>query len=218
MTTRGPAIRLHGYWRSSTTWRTRIALNLKGLAYETAPVNLAAGEHKEAAYLALNPAGTVPALEWDGRIYTQSVAILELLEERVPTPSLWPTDAEERATARELAFAIATETHAPNNMRALNWLQTNLGADDEHVRAWVGAVIHATFGPLETRLSQRSFTGLPFGAPTAFEIMLVPQIYNARRYQADVTRYPTLVAIDAACAQIEAFRRAIPANQPDAVG
>ncbi len=209
-------MKLYGYWRSSTSYRVRIALNLKGAAYETIPVNLLAGEHRSPAFLDINPAGALPALEMDGAIYSQSLAIFDVLEDSIPTPSLWPSGPTTRALARELTYAIATEIHAPNNMRNLKWLRENLVASDRQIVAWQTFILRATLAPIEATLAARGVDGLPFGAPGAFEAVLTPQLYNARRFNLDLTSYPTLVRIDAACNQFDAFQRAAPENQKDA--
>ena len=209
---------LYSYFRSSTSYRIRIALNLLGYQYEMRPINLSAGEQNSDTYLAVNPFGTVPALDWNGAIYEQSLAILELLNEKTVSGALWSEDPIERATARECAYAIATEMHAPNNLARLKGLKRIFGADQDKISAWYSEVVHFTFTPLEQRVGSLMHQGRPFlfGAPGGFECCLVPQIYNARRFNVSLKEFPKLLAIDAACAELESFQRALPENQPDA--
>ena len=208
-------IRLHGYFRSSTTYRLRIALNLKGLAYDYVPVNLVGAEQKDPAYLARDPFGSVPLLEAGGRDRAQSMAQLEWLEEAYPEPPLLPRDVEDRFTARELAYAIATETHAVNNLPVLNYLKTEFAATQEQVEAWYRHWLVRTFAPIETRLAQREAGDFLFSAPGLFEVVLLPQLYNARRFALDMAPFPHIARIEAACLPLDAFRRAHPDNQPD---
>ena len=207
--------KLFGYFRSSTTYRLRIALNLKGMAYDYVPVNLVAGEQKAAAYLARNAFGSVPLLEADGRDRAQSMAQLEWLEEAYPEPPLLPRAIEDRFTARELAYAIATETHAPNNLVVLNYLKREFGATPAQVEGWYQHWLARTFAPLEARLAQHGTGDFLFAAPGLFEVVLLPQLYNARRFGLDLAPYPHINRIEAACLALDAFQRAHPDNQPD---
>jgi maleylpyruvate isomerase len=209
-------MRLHAYHRSSTSYRVRIALNLKGLAYETVPVDLLAAEQRGEAFRALNPFAGVPALEVDGRIYAQSLAIMEWLDERYPARPLLPRDIEERFAARELAYAVATELHAPLNSPVLAYLERDLGLSEEAVRAWYHRWLGKTLTGIEARLATRGAGDFLFAAPGLFEAVLVPQLYNAHRYGFDVSAMPHLVRIEAACLALPAFVAAHPANQPDA--
>jgi maleylpyruvate isomerase len=211
-------MRLHGFFRSGTSHRTRIALNLKGLDYEYVAVDLRAGEDRGEAYLAINPQGLVPTLELDGLHLMQSPAILEYLEERWPEPPLLPADSIGRARVRALAAIVGCDTHPLNNLRVLNALRQRFDADETAVKAWCATWIDAAFGAIETLLAADPQRG-PYcygGAPTLADCYLVPQVYSARRFAVDLAPYPLIVAVDAACHELDAFRRAAPENQPDA--
>ena len=204
---------LHGYWRSSTSYRTRIALNLKGLDYDTTPVNLLAGEHKSDAYRAVNPHGTVPLLETPDGALTQSLGILDYLEETFPEPSFLPP--QDVLLCRDLYYAVATELHAPLNPSVLK----RMAGDDKAAKdAFYEFIIHRTFAPIEARLAAHEWAGenLPFGQPTLFEIVLIPQVYNARRWNTDLSAFPLIQKIDAHCTTLAAFETARPENQIDA--
>jgi maleylacetoacetate isomerase len=209
-------VRLHGYFRSSTSYRVRIALNLKGLAYEASAVNLLAAEQRSDSFRAINAFAGVPALEVDGRIYAQSLAIMEWLDERYPESPLLPTDAEDRFVARELGYAIATELHAPLNSPVLAYLEQDLKLDKAAVRAWYHRWLGKTLAGVEAKLVQRGSGDFLFDAPGLFEAVLIPQLYNARRYGFDVAALPRIARIDAACVALPAFVAAHPDNQPDA--
>ena len=207
---------LHAYWRSGTSYRTRIALNLKGLSYETRPVNLAAGEQGQASYRALQPQGLVPALEADGRVLTQSPAILEWLEEVHPDPPLLPADPGERAEVRAMAALIACDVHPLNNLRVLRALRRELKASDEQLVAWEARWIGDGFAALE-QLIARHGQGFCFGeAPTLADCCLIPQVYSAVRFGVDLQPYPLIRAVDARAGALEAFAAAHPDRQPDA--
>lgn len=208
-------MRLFGYFRSSTSYRLRIALNLKGIAYDTVPVNLVTGEQKAADYVARDPFGSVPLLEADGRARAQSMAQIEWLDEAYPEPPLLPAGLEERFTARELAYAIATETHAVNNLSVLNYLKTEFGATQEQVAQWYRHWLARTFAPVEARLGEYGAGDFLFAAPGLFEVVLLPQLYNARRFELDMAPYPRMARIEAACLALKPFQRAHPDNQPD---
>ena len=208
-------MRLHAYYRSSTSYRVRIALNLKGLDYEIVPVDLARSEQRSAAYRARNPFAGVPVLEADGRHYAQSLAILEWLEERYPHPPLLPADRERRFTARELAYAIATELHAPLNLPVLQYLKHELGHDQPSIDRWYRHWLEKTLVPVELRLAELAAGDFLFDAPGLFEAVLIPQLYNARRFAFDLAPLPRMCRIEAACLALPAFARAHPDNQPD---
>ena len=208
-------MKLFGYFRSSTTYRLRIALNLKGLPYDYVPVNLVKAEQKDEGYVARDPFGSVPLLEADGRDRAQSMAQLEWLEEVYPAPPLLPPGIEDRFTVRELAYAIATETHAVNNLPVLTYLKQEFGASQEQVDAWYRHWLARTFAPIEARLAQHGASDFLFGAPGLFEVVLLPQLYNARRFAFDLAAYPHMARIEAACLALDAFQRAHPDNQPD---
>lgn len=211
------ALRLHGYWRSSTTYRLRIALQLKQLPYETVPVNLLAGDHQAQPYLAINPYGTVPLLEAEGTRRAQSMAVLEWLDERYPERPLLPREIDARFLARELAMAIATELHAPLNLSVLRYLREELGHAQDAVDRWYRHWLARTLASVEARLEALdSGDFLDGDGPGYFECVLVPQLYNARRFACDLAPYPRLARIEAACLAHPAFIAALPENQPDA--
>jgi len=206
---------LHDYFRSGTSYRTRIALNLNGLAYGQRGLDLRQGEQRSASFLALNPQGLVPALETDGAILTQSPAILEWLEETYPEPPLLPPDATGRAQVRAMAALIGCDIHPLNNLRVLGAVRA-LGADDTAVDAWAGRWIRAGFDALEA-LVARHGDGWCFGAaPTLADCYLIPQLYSARRFHLDLSPWPRLLAVeDRACFE-PAIVAAHPDRQPDA--
>lgn len=208
-------MKLHGYFRSSTTYRLRIALNLKRLDYEVVPVNLVQSEQKSDGFTARNPFGSVPMLEADGRDRAQSMALLEWLDEAYPERPLLPADVEDRYTARELAYAIATELHAPLNLPVLKYLKDPLGHDQDAVDAWYRHWLARTLTPVEARLAQLGSGHFLFGAPGFFEAVLLPQVYNARRFAFDFSDKPHIARIEAACLTLPEFQRAHPDIQPD---
>jgi maleylacetoacetate isomerase len=212
-------MKLYDYFRSSAAYRVRIALNLKGLAPERVFVHLAKGEQLAGGYLSVNPQGLVPALVTDdGEVLSQSLAIIEWLEETHPLPPLLPPDPAARARVRSLAMAIACDIHPINNLRVLNYLSNTLGVTAEQRTGWYRYWIDLGFEALETRLAREPGTGrfCHGDAPTLADICLVPQVANARRFQVDLAPYPSIVRIDAACAAMPAFANAAPARQPDA--
>ena len=208
-------MRLHAYFRSSTSYRLRIALNLKGLDYEVAPVNLLTSEQRGEAYRARNPFAGVPMLEADGRDRAQSMAILEWLDEAYPDRPLLPRDIEDRFTTRELAYAIATELHAVNNLPVLQYLKAEYGKAQVEIDTWYRHWLAKTLVPLEARLDQLGSGDFLFDAPGLFEVLLIPQVYNARRFAFDFTPMPRIERIEAACLALPEFQRAHPDNQPD---
>lgn len=214
-------LKLYGYWRSSAAYRVRIALNLKGLAYQQLPVHLLrdGGEQHAAEYRALNPQGLLPLLvdEQNGGVrIAQSLAILEYLEEIFPVPSLLPADPAERAQVRALSLHIACDVHPLNNLRVLQYLSNQLGADDAAKNAWYRHWVALGLAAVEEGLAP--FDGrLSLGAhPGYLEACLIPQLYNARRFNCDLAAYPRIVAMAARCEPLEAFRLAAPEVQPDA--
>lgn len=209
---------LYGYWRSSAAYRIRIALNLKGLEVRHHPVNLRTGEHREAAYRKINTQGRVPTLVDDGVAYTQSIAILEYLEERYPQIPLLPAAATDRARVRALVQLVASDMHPVNNLSVLQYLVETLGVNDEQKLAWYRHWVAEGFAALETMLVGDARTGryCHGDTPGLADLCLVPQVYNARRFECDLAPYPTIVRIDTACAELEAFRKAAPEAQPDA--
>jgi maleylacetoacetate isomerase len=213
-------MKLYGYFRSSAAYRVRIALNLKGLSYESVPVDLrapASAQHSP-EFLALNPEGLVPVLVHGDRTLTQSLAILEYLEEVRPQPPLLPEAAADRAQVRALALAVACDIHPLNNTRVLNYLRTPLAADDATVNAWYAHWVACGLRALEAQVVRLGSGGRHmFGdSVTLADICLVPQMYNARRFECDVTPYPTLCSISAHLETLPAFARAAPEAQPEA--
>lgn len=211
-------MRLHAYYRSSTSYRVRIGLNLKALDYETVPVDLRAGEQRGAAYRARNPFAGVPALEVGGRFYAQSMPILEWLDERYPEPPLLPGDADRRFIVRELAYAIATELHAPLNLPVLQYLKRDLGQDQPAIDRWYHHWLARTLTGVEQRLADLGVGDFLGEAPGLFECVLIPQLYNARRFGFDVEALPWMHRIETACLELPEFVRAHPDNQPDSPG
>ncbi|PWC56616.1 maleylacetoacetate isomerase [Azospirillum sp. TSO22-1] len=212
-------MKLYGYFRSSAAYRVRIALNLKGLAPEHAFVHLRKGEQQAAAYAALNPQKFVPALETDdGALLTQSLAIVEYLDEVHPHPALLPADPADRARVRAIALAVACDIHPLNNLRVLKHLGKALGLDEEARNAWYRHWIAEGFDALEAMLANDPRTGrfCHGDQPTLADVFLVPQVSNAERFDCDLTPYPTVVRIAAAARALPAFADAAPERQPDA--
>ncbi|WP_336056669.1 maleylacetoacetate isomerase [Nitratireductor sp. CH_MIT9313-5] len=210
---------LHSYFRSSTSYRVRIALEMKGITYQYRAHHLREGEHRKAVYLAVNPQGLVPALVWsDGTMIAQSLAIIEYLDEMVSKPRLLPKDAGGRARVRMLSQMIACDIHPLNNLRVLNALQERFGAGDSAITAWFRHWVHETFEPLERMLAESEDTGrfCHGDEPGMADICLVAQVTNNRRFQVDMDPYPTINRINSACLELEPFRKAAPENQPDA--
>lgn len=208
-------MRLHAYYRSSTSYRLRIALNIKQLEYSVVPVNLLAAEQRKAEFTARNPFGGVPMLEADGRERAQSMAILEWLDEAYPAAPLLPADIEARFTVRELAYAIATELHAPLNLPVLTYLKREFGRSQDEIDQWYRHFLARTLTGVEERLAQTGAGDFLLDQPGLFECVLIPQLYNARRFAFDLAPYPHLARIQAACLPLPAFIAAHPDNQPD---
>ncbi|MGV8928552.1 MAG: maleylacetoacetate isomerase [Brevundimonas sp.] len=207
---------LHGYWRSSAAYRTRIALALKGLSYAQQGIDLRTGAQRSAAFVALNPQGMVPALEVDGAVLTQSPAILEWLEDMHPNPALLPANPLDRAHVRAMSALIGCDIHPLNNLRVGKALRDTFGADQAAVDAWAGRWILPGFEALEA-LVARHGGGWCFGdAPSLADCYLIPQIYSARRFNVPLEAFPRLLAIDTAAAAHPAFIAAHPDAQPDA--
>ncbi|KUE81629.1 maleylacetoacetate isomerase [Aeromonas schubertii] len=209
-------LKLYGYWRSSASFRVRIVLGLKGIVYEQIPVNLRSGEQGEKSYRRLNPQGLVPFLvdgEWG---LGQSVAIMEYLDETYPAYPLLPSSPQERARVRQIVGMIACDVHPLNNLRVLNYLESEFGVRQQQQETWYLHWIRETFRALEQMLSACSGIYCVGDEVTLADCMLVPQIYNARRYNMDISVFPNIQRIHDNCMALQAFADAAPERQPDA--
>ncbi len=213
-------MKLYDYFRSSAAYRVRIGLNLKGLDYEAIPVHLVrdGGEHLRSEYRAINPSAAVPALADGDAVITQSLAILEYLDEMHPLAPLLPRDALGRARVRSLALLVACDIHPLNNLRVLRYLVKQGGLDEDAKNAWYVHWVREGFAALEAHLAGSSDTGrfCHGDSPTIADCLLVPQVFNATRFKVDMTPYPTIARIDALCQTVPAFAAAHPARQADA--
>ena len=210
-------MKLYNYFRSSASFRVRIALNLKGLAYDYVPVHLAKGEQKLPEFAALTAEGLVPLLELDdGQRLTQSMAIIEYLDETHPQPALLPADAAGRARVRALSQIVACEIHPLNNLRVLKYLVNDLKASDDAKNAWYKHWVRLGLQSYEARLAERPGTYSHGDAPTLADCCLVPQIFNAQRFDCDLSGLPRTMAVFDACMQLNAFQKAQPSACPDA--
>lgn len=211
-------LKLYSYFRSSAAYRCRIALNLKGLVHETEFVHLIkdSGQHTKPAYRALNPQALLPTLEHDGKVITQSLAIIEYLDEVQPQPPLLPGDAEQRAKIRAFALAIACDIHPLNNLRVLNYLKDPLGHDQAAAETWYRHWVETGLAACEALLPADRGRFCFGDQPTLADTCLIPQLYNARRFKTDLSALPRLVAVEEACSGLPAFARAAPEVQPDA--
>lgn len=209
-------IRFHGYWRSSAAYRVRIALNLKGLDYTEVDHDLRTGAHKDPRYVSVAPAGLVPAVEHDGHAYVQSLAILEWLDETWPEPAIMPEPLDERAIVRGMALTIAADIHPLNNLRVLKYLKTELGQPQAQIDRWIAHWIREGFAALEV-LVARHGEGFSFGAtPTIADCFLVPQVFNAERFEVDLSEFPHIRAVAENARALRAFADAHPDRQPAA--
>ncbi len=207
-------MKLYTYFRSSAAYRVRIALNLKRVSYEAVAVNLLKGEQREAGYKALNPQMRVPSLDIGETTLVQSPAILEYLDEAYPEPPLLPMGAVNRAKVRAIASLIACDIHPLNNSGTLAYLKNRLGHDQAAADEWYAHWVREGFDAVEAMLGPGPYA---FGAKiTLADVYLVPQVFNARRFNVPLDAYPKIAAVDAACAELKAFQDAAPANQPDA--
>jgi maleylpyruvate isomerase len=207
---------LYDYFRSSAAFRVRIALNLKGLAADRRYIHLRKGEQRAAAFRAVNPSGLVPAWQEGRFVLTQSLAIIEYLEETHPEPPLLPGTARDRAAIREMALAIACDIHPVGNLRVLDKLTEVYGADERARAAWARHWIEQGLPLIEARLAASPGRYCFGDTPTLADVCLAPQLFNARRFAVDLTAYPLVAKVDAALSDLAAFRDAAPQNQPDA--
>ncbi len=212
-------MKLFTYFRSSAAYRVRIAMNLKGLAYEAVPIHLLkdGGQQLASDYRAINPAGLVPALQDDGTILTQSLAIIEYLDETQPQVPLMPADALGRARVRALAMAIACDIHPIANLRVLRYLTGTLKVSEEAKNEWFVHWVKEGLAALETQLARDPQTGrfCHGDTPTLADCCLVPQVFNAQRFNIDMVAFPTISRINAVCCELPAFKAAHPSQQPD---
>ena len=209
---------LYSYWRSSSSYRVRIALNLKGIDYEQAPVHLVrnGGEQNHPAYREINPLGLVPALVHDGQVVVQSLAICEYLEETFPMPPLLPPDKRGRARVRSIAQSIASEIQPMNNLGVMQYLKKEMGQTEEAVRKWYVHWVDRGFSAIESWLGSQDTGRFCHGdAPGLADCFLVPQVYNAERFNCDLEPYPQIMRITSLCRELPGFRAAAPENQPD---
>lgn len=207
-------MKLYTYFRSSAAYRVRIALNLKGVAYESVPVNLLAGEQREEAYGAVNPQRRLPALDVGDAVLIQSPAILDYLDEVYPDPPLLPADPLGRARVRAVASIVGCDIHPLNNLGPLSYLKKRLGHDQAALDAWYAHWVQDGFDAIEALIAPGPYA---FGPQvTLADLYLVPQVFNARRFNVPLDAYPRIVAVDAACAALRAFQDAAPERQPDA--
>lgn len=209
-------IRLHDYWRSGAAYRVRIALNLKGIAYEQVAHDLRAGAQRAEGYAALNPQRLVPALETEHGVLPQSLAILEWLEETHRIPPLLPGTPDERAIVRAMSSLIACDVHPLNNLRVQEALRHDFGATAAQISAWVGRWIGDGFEALETLIARHGGRYAFGNTPTMVDCCLVPQVYSAERFAVDLARFPRIVAVTAAARALDAVAEAHPDHQPDA--
>jgi maleylacetoacetate isomerase len=213
-------MKLYGYFRSSASYRVRIALALKGISYDYAAVHLVrgGGQQLSSLYREINPDALVPSLEDGPALLTQSLAIIEYLDEQYPEPPLLPSTPIDRAYVRSVALQLACEIHPINNLRVLQYLKKQLGITDEEKSNWYQHWIDVGFSSLESRLNTERRAGrfVCGDSPSIADLCLVPQVWNARRFEIPLTSYPTIVRISANAMELDAFQQAAPSNQPDA--
>lgn len=208
--------KLYSYFRSSASYRVRIALNLKGIRYDIEPRHLRRGEHRTSAFLRLNPQGLVPVLEHDGQYFSQSLAIIEYVEERHPLPSLLPPEPQARAIVRSMALTIACDMHPLCNLRVLQYLRQELDRDEDAVNGWYRHWIAEGFDALEPMIAECRGQYCFGDEITIADVCLLPQVHNARRFGCDLGAYPCITDIAGALSAHPAFVAAEPSRQPDA--
>jgi maleylpyruvate isomerase len=211
-------VKLYSFFRSSTSHRLRIALNLKGIATDYVAVDLRVDEQQKEAFKAINPQGLVPALDTGEQLMIQSPAIIEWLEEKYPMPALLPQGADARVRVRALAAMVGCDIHPINNRRILQTLRKQFGANEDAVNAWCGHWISEGFDAYEALIGADKTRGrFSFGdTPTLADVYLIPQVESARRFKVDLTKWPLIMAVEKACLELEAFQKAAPDQQPDA--
>jgi maleylpyruvate isomerase len=211
-------MKLYNFFRSGTSHRLRIALNLKGIATDYVAVDLRVEEHLKDAFKSVNPQQLVPALDTGEQVLIQSPAIIEWLEEKYPTPALLPAGADQRAHVRALAAIVGCDIHPINNRRILETLRKQFGANEDAINAWCATWISAGFDAYEALIAADSQRGaFSFGhTPTIADVYLIPQVESARRFKVDLSRWPLISTIDKACGELEAFKKATPMAQPEA--
>ena len=211
-------MKLYSFFRSGTSHRLRIALNLKGIATDYAAIDLRVDEQQKEAFKAINPQGMVPALDTGEQVLIQSPAIIEWLEEKHPTPALLPVGAQARARVRALAAMVGCDIHPINNRRILQTLRKQFGANEDAINAWCGHWISEGFDAFEALIAADKTRGrFSFGdTPTLADVYLIPQVESARRFNVDMNRWPLISAIDKVCGELDAFKKAAPMAQPDA--
>jgi len=211
-------MKLYNFFRSGTSHRLRIALNLKGITTDYVAVDLRVEEHLKDAFKSVNPQQFVPALDTGEQVLIQSPAIIEWLEEKYPTPALLPSDVNDRAHVRALAAIVGCDIHPINNRRILETLRKQFGANEDAINAWCGTWISDGFNAIEALLRADTRRGaFCFGnTPTLADVYLIPQIESSRRFKVDLTQWPCIAAVEAACMQLDAFKQAAPMQQPDA--
>ncbi|MDP4734578.1 MAG: maleylacetoacetate isomerase [Limnohabitans sp.] len=211
-------MKLYSFFRSGTSHRLRIALNLKGVATDYVAVDLRVDEQQGDAFKSVNPQQMVPALDTGKQVLIQSPAIIEWLEEKHPTPALLPAGADDRAHVRALAAMVGCDIHPLNNRRVLQTLRKQFSANEDAINAWCATWISAGFDAYEALIAADAQRGrFSFGdTPTLADVYLIPQVESARRFKVDMARWPLISAIDKACGELEAFKKAVPMAQPDA--